>query len=162
MSCHHIGKETDHQGEGLREHTKQLDGWHDGDRLEEDGHIGPENLFPVLLVAKQVDGEERHEGQQERDVDIARYVRTTREDGQQTHKVGHHNKEEHRQQIRCILLVMLLADRRLDDVVIDHHHQHLNSTYKTAWRLTRLVAFLVPVGTGKEDKQQDSHNDPYL
>ena len=59
MSCHHIGKETDHQREGLGEDTEQLNGWHDGDSLQEEGHIRPEDVLPVLTVTKQVDCQER-------------------------------------------------------------------------------------------------------
>ena len=30
MTCHHVGKETDHQGKRLGEYAEELDDWHDG------------------------------------------------------------------------------------------------------------------------------------
>ena len=61
VACHHVGKETDHQREGLREDTEELDNRHDRCRisLQEQGHIGPEDFLPVLLVGKDVDGKHR-------------------------------------------------------------------------------------------------------
>ena len=65
VACHHVGKETDHQGEGLGEHTEQLNHWHQRNSFQEDGHIGPEDILPILLVAKQVNGQERAECQED-------------------------------------------------------------------------------------------------
>ena len=85
VSRHHIGKETDHQRKGLGEHSEQLYSRHDGNRsLQEYGHIGPEDILPVLSVAKQVDSQERTHSQEKRDVDVTRHVRATWEDRQQS------------------------------------------------------------------------------
>ena len=84
VPCHHIGKKTDHQGERLGEDTEELDDGHQGDGLQENRHVRPEDVLPILLVAKQVDGQKRAERQEEGDVDIARYIRTTREYRQQS------------------------------------------------------------------------------
>ena len=88
VASHHVGKETDHQREGLGEHAEQLDGRHQGDGFQEDGHVGPQNLLPVLLVAEEVDGQHGAQCQEERDVDITRHIRTAGEYGQQAQQVG--------------------------------------------------------------------------
>ena len=82
VACHHVGKETDHKGKRLGEHAEELDYRHERHRvgLEEEWHIRPENILPVLLVAEEVYGHHRAESQEERDVDVSRYVGTTGED----------------------------------------------------------------------------------
>ena len=61
MSCHHVGKETDHQRKGLREDTEELDDGHDRCRigLQEQRYLRPEDFRPVLLVGEDVDGQHR-------------------------------------------------------------------------------------------------------
>ena len=83
VSGHHVGKETDHQCEGLGEDAHHLDDGNErcGIRLEEQGHLGPEDFLPVFLVAEDVDQEHRAEGEEERDVDVARHVGSTWEYG---------------------------------------------------------------------------------
>ena len=129
-----------------------------------DGHgvlTGVTNISKIIS-SKEVDGQERTEGQEERDVDVTRYVSTTWEDGQQSYEVGKQDEEEYRQQIRSIGLVVLLADRRLDDVVVNHHHKHLYSPHESAGRITLLVVLLIPLGTGEEYHQQEGNHNPYL
>ena len=89
VACHHVGKETDHQRKGLGEHAKQLDEGHDRSRigLEEEGHLGPEYLLPILLVGKDIDGEHRAQCQEEGDIDVARDVGAAREDRNQSDEV---------------------------------------------------------------------------
>ena len=86
MSCHHVGKETDHQRKGLGQNTKQFDEGHDGHGvcLQESRHVGPEDFLPVLLVAEEVDGQHGAQRQEERDVDVTRHVGSTREYRQQS------------------------------------------------------------------------------
>ena len=164
VTSHHVGKQTDHQREGLGDDTEEFDDRHDSHRisLQEGRHIGPEDLLPVLLVAEQVDGQHRTECQEERDVDVARHIGTTREDGQQTQHIGDEDEEEGRQQVGCIGTVVLLADGVLDEVVVDRHHQHLHHTYETLRHILGGVMLLVPTGTAEEDTQHDDHDDPYL
>ena len=164
VPSHHVGEETDHQGEGLCEHTEQFDDRHDrsGIGLQEQWHLRPEDLLPVLFVGKDVDGQHRAQRQEEGDVDITRHIGSAREDGNQSDEVTRQNEEEHRQQIRCIRLIVLLTDRRLDQVVVDRHDDHLHRTDKTSGSLALRVVSLIPAGTTEEDTDQYSHHDPNL
>ena len=75
VSCHHVGKESDHQGEGLREDAHELDERDDGCRaLQPCGHIGPEDILPVVFVARELYDDKRAEGKEERHGDVARHV----------------------------------------------------------------------------------------
>ena len=53
MACHHVGKETDHQGERLREDTEELYDRHNrgGIGFQEQRHLRPENLLPMLMAS---------------------------------------------------------------------------------------------------------------
>ena len=97
MTCHHIGKETDHQGKRLCEDTYNLN--HRDKRcrvgLQEQWNLWPEYLLPVLLVTVEVNGNHRTDGKEERDVDVTRHVTATREDWEQSHKVCGKDEEEH-------------------------------------------------------------------
>ena len=83
VTGHHVGKETDHQGEGLGDDTKDFDNRHDGCRisLQEHWYVGPEDFLPVFLVTEEVHGQHRTEGQEERDIDVTRYIGSTWEYG---------------------------------------------------------------------------------
>ena len=60
VTCHDVGKETNHQCHWLGEDAEELDDRHDG--LQPTGNVGPENFFPILLVGAQVDKQERASG----------------------------------------------------------------------------------------------------
>ena len=48
MAAHHVGKQTDHQGEGLGENAEQFDDGHHGHGHLEPGRNGrPEDLLPI-------------------------------------------------------------------------------------------------------------------
>ena len=81
VTCHHVGKETNHQSKRLCKHTKELDDRHHRHRicLKEKRHFGPKNFLPIFLVAKKVDGKHSTYCKKQGDVDISRYIRTTRE-----------------------------------------------------------------------------------
>ena len=98
MSCHHVGKETDHQGEWLSEYSKELDNRHDWHwiSLQEKRHLRPEDFLPVLLVAKEIDCQHRADGKEEGHVDVTRNVGATGEHWQKTNEVGGQDEEEHR------------------------------------------------------------------
>ena len=66
MSRHHVGKETNHKSERLGENAEELYDWHQRHRisLEEYRHMGPEDVFPILLVAEEVDGNHRAYGKE--------------------------------------------------------------------------------------------------
>ena len=149
VSCHHVGKETDHESERLGENAEELYDWHQRHRisLEEYRHMRPEDVFPILLVAEEVDGNHGADGKEERHVDVARNVGATREYRKQTENVCREDEEEHREQVWCERLEVLLAYRRLDHVVIDGHDEHLHHSDKSARSLTSLVLALVPAST---------------
>ena len=61
VASHHVGKETDHQREGLREYSEEFDDWHHrcGIGLQEQRNLRPEYLLPIFLVGKDVNGKHR-------------------------------------------------------------------------------------------------------
>ena len=164
MACHHVGKETDHQGEGFREDTEKFDERHHwrGIGLQEQRHLRPEDLLPVLLVGEDVDGQHCTQGQEEGDVDVTRHVGTTWEYRDQSDEVTRQDEEEHRQQIGCIRPVMLLSYRRHDQVVVDRHHDHLHETNETTRGSILHVVLLIPAGTAEEDDDEHGHHNPDL
>ena len=149
VTCHHVGKETNHKSERLGENAEELYDWHQRHRisLEEYRHMGPEDIFPIRLVAEEVDGNHGTDGKEERHVDVARNVGATREYRKQTENVCREDEEEHREQVWCERLEVLLAYRRLDNVVVDGHDEHLHHSDKSARSLTSLVLALVPAST---------------
>ena len=164
MACHHVGKETNHQGKRLCEYAEEFDDRHHGCRigLQEERHIGPENLFPVLLVGKDVDGQHRAQGKEERDVDVARHVGSSGEDGNQSDEITGEDEEEHRQQIRGVLLIVFLSYRRPDEIVIQIGDQHFHHAHKSLRSIALGVAFLIPASTRQEHDDEDGHHNPYL
>ena len=164
MTSHHVGKETDHQREWLCEHSEQLNQRHhrSGIGLEEQGNLGPEDLLPVLLVGKDVDGKHGTYSQEEGDVDVTSNIGAAREYRNQSDEITGQNKEEHREQIRSIGFVMLLTYRRLDEVIMYRHHDHLHRTYKSLRSLALGVVVLIPAGTAQEYYDEHGHHNPDL
>ena len=75
MTGHHVGEKSDHQGEGLGEDTYKLDDGNDGyRRLQPRWHVGPEDVLPVVLVARELHDEEGAEGQEEGHGNVARHI----------------------------------------------------------------------------------------
>ena len=75
VTGHHVGKETDHQCKGLGEDTHKLNHGNDGDGgFQPCGHIGPEDVLPVMLVARELHDDKGAEGKEERHGDVARHV----------------------------------------------------------------------------------------
>lgn len=164
VARHHVGKETDHEGERLREDADNLDDGNQRGRvgLEEEGNLGPEDLLPVFLVAKDVDKQHGADGKEEGDVDVARHISATREDGEKAEDVGGEDEEEHRKEVGGELLVVLLANACADDSVVDGHGEHLHHANESAGCLALLVALLVPTGTAEEDGEHNEHDNPNL
>ena len=69
----------------------------------------PKDIFPILLIAKEVYGNHSADGKEERHIDVSRHISTTWEYWQQTKNVCRKDKEEYREQIRSERLEMLLA-----------------------------------------------------
>ena len=164
VTCHHVGKETDHEGEGLGEDTNDLN---DGNQrsgvgLQEERHLGPEDFLPVLFVAEDVDEKHRADGEEERDVDVTRHVSAAREDGEESEDVRRENEEEDREEIRGKLLVMFLADASADDAVMDSHGEHLHHSYESAGCFALLVALTIPSSAREEYGEHDEDYNPNL
>ena len=54
MACHHVGKKSDHQGERLGKDAHELDDGDNGYRsLEPGGYIRPEDVLPIVFVARE-------------------------------------------------------------------------------------------------------------
>ena len=66
VTCHHVGKKTNHQRKGLCEDSHKLNDGNDGNRsLQPGGHFGPEDFFPVVLVSRELYDDKRAERQEE-------------------------------------------------------------------------------------------------
>ena len=158
VSAEDVGKESNHQCERLGKYTKELDDGDDGDRhLEPPGYVWPKDILPVVLVAKEVDQQHRAQGKKESDGDITCQVRSSGEDGDESHDVAQEDEEERCQQERSVLMDMLLRDSLLDDIVIDKHGEHLDEPNKAFGRSVTGLLALVPAGAGyKDDDEQDN------
>ena len=155
MTCHDVGKESDHQRKRLGDNTKQLDGLHDRYRkLQEYRHIRPEYLLPIMLVSKQVYGKEREHCKHQGHCNVSSNIRSAREERHQSEQVAKEDEEERRKQVRGIFPIFLLAYRRLDDLVIDHHDHHLHKACKASWsRLCRIMSS-IPSCRSEYDQNQ--------
>ena len=104
VTCQHVGEESDHQGDGLREDAKELNKRHERNRkLEPQGNIAPKDFFPVGFRTRHIHDDECAEGQEHRTSDIASQVTTTWRKRHDTHDVCDENEEEARHQVRSIL-----------------------------------------------------------
>ena len=145
MSCHDIGKQTDHQGERLGEYAEKLDKRHDWQRqFQIDRCFRPKYLFPVFLCRKQVDSDKRTSRQDGRDRNVAGDVGPSRKDRDDSDQIVDQDKEEDRQQIRGKRPVLFFADRLLDDAVLYVGNNHFHQAGKPARNLVRMS--LVPTG----------------
>ena len=146
MTCHHVGKETDHQCKRLREDTYKLN--HRDKRcricLQEQWHLRPEYLLPVLLVAVEVHGYHRTDGKEERYVDVTRHITTTREYRNKSYKVRGEDEEEHRHKVWSIAAIVSLTYKCLCHIVVNHHHKHLHASYEATRSLLFAVMLLIP------------------
>ena len=145
VPCHDVGKQTDHQGERLGEYAEELDEWHDRNRqLQEDRRVGPEDVFPISLRPEQVDGQERTNGQNHSDSDVARHVRSARKERNNADQIINKDEKEHGQQIGREGLVVPLSDAFPDHVLFDVIDHRLHHAHKAAWRFARML--LIPTG----------------
>ena len=162
VTCHHVGEETYHQGKRLGKDAENLDDGHQWNGLQEDWHIGPQYVFPILLVAKEVDGQHRAYRQEEGDIDIACHVDTAGEEGYQSHEVTGQDEEEGAEQIWRKALVLLFSYRRLHHIIMYGHHDELHRPYKSLRRLAEGIMTTIPTSATGENHYQDNHGYPYL
>ena len=162
VTCHHVGEETNHQGKRLGKDAENLDDGHQWNGLQEDWHIGPQYVFPILLVAKEVDGQHRAYRQEEGDIDIACHVDTAGEEGYQSHEVTGQDEEEGAEQIWRKALVLLFSYRGLHYIIMYGHHDELHRPYKSLGRLAEGIMTTIPTSATGENHYQDNHGYPYL
>ena len=74
MSGQNVGKQTDCQCERFGNGGNQFDDWHQREGFQEHWHIGPKNVFPIVLVAEHVDAEIGHQGKDNRNGKVTRYI----------------------------------------------------------------------------------------
>ena len=161
MTSHNVCKESDHQGERLSENTDELNHGDNGYRhLEPCRHIRPEDILPVVLVARELYDDERTESQEERHGDIASHVSRPWWERNQPHYVTSKDEEEAGQQVGRVLLVAL-AYSRLDDFIHHIHHEHLNKAYEATRSGVTGLALLVPAGAEQNAAKQDGHIDEH-
>lgn len=92
-----VGEQTDHQGERLGDGGDEFDDGHQREGLQEDGHVGPEDVFPIVTVAEDVHEEVGQQSEYHGDAQVARHVGAEREERNQAEQVGEEDEEEHRQ-----------------------------------------------------------------
>ena len=103
MSCHHIGKKSDHQREGLSEDAEELNERHQGyGHLEPRGHMRPEDVFPISLRSCDVGDDERAKSQEEREGDITCEVASSGRERNHAHDIGNEDEEETGEEVRRI------------------------------------------------------------
>ena len=58
VTCHHVGKKTNHERKWLGKYTEKLYYRHDRSRVgfQEQGHLWPKNLFPIFFIGEDVNG----------------------------------------------------------------------------------------------------------
>ncbi len=163
VTAHNVGKETYHEGERLGEDTEHFDDGHHGHgHFEPRGNGRPEDFFPVFLVAEEVHEEERAEGEEERDVDVARDVCASGEDGDEPQKIRDEDEEEGGEEIRRVATVVLLADGGSDEVVVDAHDEHLHETDEAFGCFARGFTSAIPTCGTYEYERHEDYDNPYL
>ena len=154
MSRHHVGEESEHQGEWLGEDAHEFYQRHDGHwYFEPPGGVRPEYVFPVSLGPEEIDGQEGAHRQHHRDSDIACHTGPAGEYRYQPHQVVYKDEEERGKQVRGELAVVW-AYAGLDDVVVHHHDKHLHEAHKAAGDGFLPVMAAVPSGHAQYDSHQ--------
>jgi hypothetical protein len=122
------------------------------------GHIRPEDVFPIVLGTAELCDDERTECEEEGARDVTCQVTTTRWERHDTHHVTREDEEEAGEQIRRIFLIAL-SYSRLHDVVLDPRHQHLHQSCEpTGSRVAGLV-LAVPSCRQEDAEQEDDRVD---
>ena len=154
MSCHDVGKKTDHQGKRFRKDSEEFYQRHHRNRhLQPCRYFGPEDILPIGLGSEEVREQEGNGRQYQGNGNVTCYVRTTRENRNQPHQVVYQDKEEGSQQIGSITLVVF-TDTPFDDILVDHHHERFDHSYPATRSSFLYRMLLVPAGTAQQDDHQ--------
>ena len=143
VSGKHVGKETNHQREGFGEHPDKFNNLHERKNrcFQEYGHIGPEYLFPILLVSKKIGSEEGEHCQTQCNGNVAGNVGATRKDRNQPKHVVEKYKVENSEQVGCEALIVV-RDTCFDNVVVDAHCQLLDGSGE-AFHWAKRILFII-------------------
>ena len=95
-----VGEKSHHQSEGLGKDAYDFNNRHQRDGLQENRHVGPENLLEIVFAAKQVHRQHCGNRHKQGDADVASNIGSTREERHQTQQVADENKEECGEKIR--------------------------------------------------------------
>ena len=162
VACRDVGKQTYHQGERLNDQAQYFyRGQYNFDPSRNAWH--PEDVLPVVLIAAEVGDQEGQHRQHQRHRQVARYVGTPREEGNQAQQVAEQDEEEQRHNKRLETLIVLLADHRTRNFIADENKDGLYEGLQAAGCLTR-VALVRSRYRQKHDEQQDrgQHHGGYI
>ena len=99
MSRHYVCEQPDHQRKRLGYKTEKFDGLHYRNReFKEKRHIWPQDFLPIMLVCKDIYGNEGTKRQHQSHCNISCHIRSSREERNQSQKVTQEYEEECREQ----------------------------------------------------------------
>ena len=154
MPCQHVSKKTDHQCKRFCENSEELYKRHHRHRyLQPPGYIRPENIFPICLSSKNVNGKECTDSQYHCDCNISGDICPTRKYWNQSHKVIYEDKEKGSQQVRCKLTIFR-PHTALYNIIIHHHYKHFHESNETTRRCTALRMLTVPLRYAQDNDEQ--------
>ena len=95
VTCSHVGKESDHQHNGLGENTHQLHQWHQREHFQPGGYArGIEDVGPIMTVATNVGDEEGDYGQRGGDGQAATDIGSCGENGYEAQHIAEKDKPD--------------------------------------------------------------------
>lgn len=160
VTSHDICEETDHECEGLCEDSNELDDRYERECLQGQRHVGPEDIFPIMLVSAELHHYESTQREEECHGDIASNVSSTGREWYEAHDVAGEDKEEASEQVRAILLVSL-SHTRLDDIIHHIHHKHLNESRETFRSVVARLVLAVPACRQQDTEQEHDNADEH-
>ena len=129
VTAHHVSKQTHAECSRLGEDAEELDDRHDGYReLQPEGHVGPENILPVVLVAFDVCDEESADSQRHRHCDVAGKVCTAREYYHEPKQVHEEYQEKDGKEVSGKAR-RFVFEGVANDAVVDKRDEHFEETH---------------------------------
>ena len=156
MAAHHIGKQTNHQRDGLGEDAENFNHRHQR-QFQSHGHVGPENFFPVFFVAGEVGHQECGYGKHHGHCQIAGKIGATGKYHNQAQQVHREDEEEASEQIGAVFR-RLFAHNGANRVVVHKFHNHFQSGGEFARRF-HLVLFIPISDAHHHQHHQDGGNE---
>ena len=154
MSCHNIGKKTNHQRKRFCKYTEELNQRHHRYwNFQPRRHIRPEYFFPIFLRSIQIRKDKRTYCQDQSNGDVTCYVSSSGEKRYQSHQIIYQYEEKCSQQIRSISLIVF-SDATFYHIVVHHKHQCLNHTYSSFRSSLFYRVFFIPAYTTHHNDEQ--------